>query len=48
MKTIFEQVISRGGYDLTALLANIDRYHIEGKLTDDDRDSLYAMARGDA
>lgn len=45
MRTIFEQVISRGDYDLTAMLQNIDRYHIEGKLTDEDRESLYALAR---
>ena len=45
MRTIFEQVISRGDYDLTAMLQNIDRYHIEGNLTDEDRESLYALAR---
>ena len=45
MRTIFEQVISRGDYDLTAMLQNIDRYHIEGKLTDEDREALYALAR---
>lgn len=45
MRITFETVIKRGGYDLTAMLANIDRYHIEGKLTDDDREALYAMAR---
>lgn len=45
MRTIFEQVIARGDYDLTAMLQNIDRYHIEGELTDEDRESLYALAR---
>jgi hypothetical protein len=45
MKEIFANVISRGGYDLEGLLKNIDRYHIEGKLTDEDRDELYDMAR---
>lgn len=45
MRTIFEQVISRGDYDLTAMLQNIDRYHIEGKLTDEDREALYTLAR---
>lgn len=45
MKTIFENVIKRGGYDLTGLLKNIDKYHIEGKLTDAERDELYALAR---
>ena len=48
MKTIFEQVISRGGFDLSALLARIDEYHIEGKLDDDERDALYAAARENA
>lgn len=45
MKGIFEQVISRGGFDLSALLARIDEYHISGKLDDDERDALYAEAR---
>ena len=45
MRTIFEQVIARGDYDLTTMLQNIDRYHIEGKLADEDRESLYALAR---
>ena len=45
MKTIFENVIKKGGYDLTALLAKVDSYHIEGKLTDEERNELYALAR---
>ena len=45
MKKIFESVIHKGGYDLTALLKKIDSYHIEGKLTDAERDELYAQAR---
>ena len=45
MKTIFENVIERGGYDLTGLLNRIDSYHVMGKLTDADRDELYAKAR---
>ena len=48
MKTIFEQVIARGGFDLSALLARIDEYHISGKLDDDERDALYAAARAHA
>ena len=48
MKTIFEQVISRGDYDLTALLRRIDTYHVEGRLTDGERDALYAQARAGA
>lgn len=45
MKEIFANVISRGDYSLEKLLKNIDRYHIEGKLTDEEREELYAMAR---
>lgn len=47
-KGIFEQVIARGGFDLTAMLARIDEYHIEGKLDDDERDALYTDARAHA
>lgn len=45
MKDIFKRVIQRGGYDLTAVLKNIDSYHIEGKINDAEREELYAMAR---
>ena len=45
MKKIFSSVIERGGYDLTAILDKIDKYHIEGKLTDEERDELYFLAR---
>lgn len=48
MKSIFTDVINRGGFDLGGLLNRIDAYHIEGKLTDADRDELYAKARGSA
>ena len=48
MKTIFEGVISRGDYNLTDLLGKIDSYHVEGKLSDDERDELYAKARAGA
>lgn len=48
MKTIFENVIKRGTYDLPSLLKKIDSYHVDGKLSDDDRDELYALARGSA
>ena len=48
MKTIFENVIERGGYDLTRLLNRIDSYHVMGKLTDAERDELYAKARAGA
>jgi len=45
MKDIFLSTIKRGNYNLEALLRRIDAYHIEGKLTDGERDSLYAEAR---
>lgn len=45
MKSIFKNVIKNGDYDLTALLAKIDKYHIENKLSDADRDELYTEAR---
>lgn len=45
MLNTFKTVIARGSYDLTAMLANIDRYHIEGKLTDAEREELYILAR---
>lgn len=45
MKRVFENVIARKNYDLTALLERIDAYHIEGKLTNEEREALYAMAR---
>ena len=48
MKAIFESVIKRGGYDLSGLLKKIDSYHIEGKLTDTEKDELYLMARWEA
>ena len=48
MKSIFEKVIARGGYSLTGILKRIDEYHIEGKLTDEERVHLMAAARGDA
>ncbi|MBQ8177260.1 MAG: hypothetical protein IJ035_09545 [Oscillospiraceae bacterium] len=45
MKTIFEEVINRGMFDLKGLLKKIDTFNIEGKLTDEDRDELYIKAR---
>lgn len=45
MKAVFSDVIRRGGYDLTGLLHKVDKYHIEGKLTDEEREELYALAR---
>lgn len=48
MKSIFESVIRKGGYDLNRILQRIDEYHIEGKLTDEERQHLMQAARGDA
>lgn len=48
MRTIFDSVIRKGGYDLPTMLRRIDAYHIEGKLTDTEREELTAAARGDA
>ncbi len=45
MKTIFENVINRGMFDLGELLKKIDTFFIEGKLTDEERDELYTKAR---
>lgn len=48
MRELFLAVIRRGGYDLNTLLRRIDEYHIEDKLTDEERVELMAAARGDA
>ena len=45
MKEMFEQVIAMKKYDLKTLLANIDQYHIEGRLTDEERLDLTMQAR---
>lgn len=45
MKKIIEAAINKGGYDLETMLKKIDTYHIEGKLSDADREELYALAR---
>lgn len=48
MKNIFMTVIGKGGYNLPELLKNIDKYHVEGKISDADRDELYKAARAGA
>ena len=48
MKSIFKDVIARGQYELSDFLNKIDTYHIAGKLSDKDRDELYAEARSKA
>lgn len=45
MKSMFEQVIQLGNFDLSQLLATIDQYHIEGRLTDEERLDLTMQAR---
>nr|DAJ48053.1 MAG TPA: ChiA1-BD-binding domain protein [Caudoviricetes sp.] len=45
LKEIFEQVIQLGNYDLKPLLDRIDQYHIEGRLTDEERLDLIMQAR---
>lgn len=45
MKNIFENVIKKGGYDLVELLTKIDIFFAEGKLTAEERDELYELAR---
>ena len=47
-KTVFENVIKRGDYNLTKLLENINKYHIEGNLSDEERDELIVLARNGA
>lgn len=45
MKSMFEQVIQLGNFELSQLLATIDQYHIEGRLTDEERLDLTMQAR---
>lgn len=45
IKNIFEQTIQRGGFDLAEMLERIDMYNVEAKITDEERESLYALAR---
>lgn len=46
--TIFKNVITKGNYDLSNLLSRIDKYHIEGAVSDEERDELITMARAGA
>lgn len=48
MYNIFDTVIRRGGYDLGGIINKINAYHVEGKLTDEEREQLTAAARGEA
>lgn len=48
MKDVFISAIDKGGFDLGTMLRRIDSYHIEGKLTDEEREELYNRARAAA
>lgn len=48
IKADFSAAIAEGFTSLTDMLARIDAYHIRGKLTDEERDTLYAEARAAA
>ena len=45
MKTIVENVIHTGNFELNDMLTKIDTLWIKGKLTDDDRTALIALAQ---
>ena len=45
MYFIIKNVISRGGYNLSAVLSKIDTVWAEGKLSDEQRDELINLAR---
>lgn len=45
MKNIFDNVIEQGNFDLADVLAKIEKYHIEGRLSDLDKDELIRKAR---
>ena len=47
MYKIFESAMS-GTFDLSAVLEKINKYHILGGLTDDERDRLESLARSKA
>lgn len=45
MKTIIENVISTGNFDLNDMLKKIDTIWVQGDLTDEERTALIAMAQ---
>ena len=45
MYQIIKNVLSRGGYNLSAVLSKIDTVWAEGKLSDEQRDELIGLAR---
>lgn len=42
---MIETVIKNGNYNLTDILKKIDRYHIENKISDEEKEVLYSLAR---
>lgn len=48
MKQTFMRVINRGGFNLSEILGKIDRFHVEGRLTEAEHDELYDLARDKA
>ena len=48
MRIIFENVIKSKNFDLPDMLNKISEYHISGKLTDDEKNTLINMARAEA
>ena len=46
MYNIFKTVIGTGRFDLNELVSKVDRYTIEGKITEAQRDELLTQARG--
>lgn len=45
MKNIFDNVIEQGKFDLADMLSKIEKYHVEGRLSDLDKDELIRRAR---
>lgn len=48
MRKVFENVIDRGSFNLTDMLSKIDSFHIDGKITAEDREVLIKKARAKA
>ena len=48
MKTIFENVIKKGGYDLSDIVKKINESYIVGKITEEESVELVLLARENA
>lgn len=48
MKNIIRSVISRGAYNLSAMLKKIDTLWVQGSISDEEREELVSLARGNA